>query len=328
MQGQRKAENGNHLRAAWPQTSARRDGLRRLLSTRPMRTSLSVIIVCHNEKDYLERTVKSLCQDLPSSSEVLVVDDQSTDGSCDWLLEADVRGVRVVRTPERLGVSRTRNFGAARTRGEVVIFSDAHCEAPSRWAQVITEALRDPAVGAVTPAISVLDDKDGAQGFGMRFVGAGFDVDWMGQSSDEPYAVPLLCGCFLALRREVFNLVGGFDPGMLLWGSEDLDLSMNLWLHGFECRVLPQLAVAHRFSNGFHYPIHWEPLHNRLRMGLVHLGARRCLELMSHNKNDVHLPAVWNRLASSDVWIRKAAIQQTRVHDDDWFFDRFPIDAM
>ena len=328
MQLHGNAENTNGLRERRPRTSARRDGLRRLLATRPRRTSLSVIVVCHNEKEYLERTVMSLHQGLPPSSEVLVVDDQSTDGCCDGLLRDPVwKGVRGVRTPERLGVSRARNFGAAQSRGDIVVFSDAHCEAPAGWAEAVVEALRDPVVGAVTPAISVLDDTDGGQGFGMRFISTGFDVDWIGQTGEEPYAVPLVCGCFVALRREVFERVGGFDPGMLLWGSEDLELSMHLWLRGYECRVLPGLAVAHRFSNGFRYPVHWEPLYNRLRMGLVHLGARRCLELMSHNQDDVHLSAVWDRLASSDVWMRKAAIQQARVHDDEWFFDRFPISA-
>ena len=322
MQTHGNGENNNNLRRPWP----RRDGLRRLLATRPRRTSLSVIVVCHNEKEYLERTVTSLLQGLPLSSEILVVDDQSTDGCCDQLQSNAVgQRVRVVRTPKRLGVSQARNFGAVQTSGDIIVFSDAHCEAPAGWVSAVVEGLRDPVVGAVMPAISVLDDTDGAQGFGMRFVSSDFDVDWLGQNGEQPYAVPLLCGCFLALRREIFGLTGGFDSGMLLWGSEDLELSMHLWLLGYECRVLPGLAVAHRFSNGFRYPVHWEPLYNRLRMGIVHLGARRWLDLMSHNQDDAHLPAVWDRLASSDVWMRKAAIQQTRVHDDEWFFDRFPI---
>jgi len=318
----------NVLRRERLRAPVRRSGLHRLLAARPRRSVLSVIVVCHNEKDYLERTVRSLHQGLPGLSEILVVDDQSTDGCCDDLLRNPAsKRVRVVRSPERLGVSRARNFGAALSRGEILVFSDAHCEAPAGWAQAVIEALGDPVVGAVSPAISVLDDSDGAQGYGMRFVSTGFDVDWLGKAGEEPYAVPLLCGCFMALRREVFEQLGGFDSGMLLWGSEDLELSMHLWLRGFECRMLPQIAVAHRFSSGFRYPVHWEPLYNRLRMGLVHLGARRCLDLMSHNQNDEQLAAVWERLVSSDVWSRKTAIQQARVHDDDWYFGRFPISA-
>jgi GT2 family glycosyltransferase len=304
--------------------SPRRQGLRRLLATRPSRTSISVIVVCHNEKEYLERTLRSLRAWLPPASEVIVIDDQSTDGCCDPLLSDPAwSGVRVIRTPERLGVSRSRNFGAAQSRGDILVFSDAHCEAPPGWASAVVRALQDPVVGAVSPAISVLDKEDAAQGFGMRFTDPGLGVEWLGQTGYDPYPVPLLCGCFIALRRDVFVRVGGFDPGMLVWGSEDMEFSLHLWSRGYECRVLPGLAIAHRFSSAFLYPVHWEPLYNKLRMGLVHLGPRRCLELISQVQDDVHLPAVWDRLTSSDVWARKQNIQQVRVHDDTWFFEKF-----
>src|SRR6202041_686305 len=87
------------------------------------RRRLSVVVVSHNEGVYLRRTVHSLMSTLPRESEVIVVDDGSSDRSADGLAES-YDGVTVLRTAGRLGVSRARNFGAEYAQGEVVVFSD------------------------------------------------------------------------------------------------------------------------------------------------------------------------------------------------------------
>jgi GT2 family glycosyltransferase len=304
-----------------------RPGLHKLIAAAARVTTISVIIVSHNEKNFLARTVKSFLDQFSVRTEIIVVDDQSTDGSCDSLIRDDNRykSVNVVRSPWRLGVSCARNFGASLARGEIIVFSDAHVEVPGGWARQVVEALEDPTVGAVVPAVTGLDDPDSAQGYGMHFLNESLDVGWLGKTGDEPYAVPLMCGCFLAMRRGVFNDVNGFDPGMTLYGSEDLEMSLHLWLRGYECRVLPTLTIAHRFAEEFRYPVEWEPLYNRLRMGIVHLGPERCFRLLSQNQGDHYITPVWERLANSDVWVRRNAIRLARRYDDDWYFERFGL---
>ena len=313
------------LRGQLHSDSPRRSTLHRLIAAGVHKKTITIVIVCHNEKQYLARTLDSFLNQLPPRGEIIIVDDHSTDGSCEFLFSADRRygNVSVMRPSTRLGVSGARNFGAAHARGEILIFSDAHVEVPDGWANPIIEALRSPAVGAVVPAITALDDPESAQGFGMRFLNEDLDVEWLGKTGNEPYAVPLMCGCFIAIRRHVFNELGGFDPGMTLYGSEDLEMSLHLWMRGYECYVVPQVTVAHRFFDSFRYEVNWEPLYNRLRMGIVHLGAKRCLQLLSKNQDDYHLSSAWQRLASSDVWLRRYAIQNTRRYDDDWYFGRF-----
>jgi GT2 family glycosyltransferase len=289
--------------------------------------AFSVVIVCHNERDYLQRTLHSLSSELPVRAEIIIVDDQSNDGSCDFLLDSGdrYRNVKRIRSPYRLGVSGARNFGAAHARGDILVFSDAHVEAEAGWVRQIAAALADPAVGAVVPAITGLDDPDSGEGFGMRFANEGLDVEWLGRAADEPYAIPLTCGCFLAMRRKVFEELDGFDRGMILYGSEDIEFSLHLWLRGYECRVLPGVTIAHRFAPTFQYRVDWEPLYNRLRMGLVHLGPQRCTQLLTQAQGDAQITHVWERLLNSDVWMRRNMICRARRHDDDWYFERFPL---
>ena len=45
------------------------------------------------------------------------------------------------------------------------------------------------------------------------------------------------------MRRHVFEAVGGFDGGMTGWGWEDQEISLRLWLLGYELRLVPEVTV-------------------------------------------------------------------------------------
>lgn len=306
--------------------------LRRLPRAAVQQNSISVVIACHNEEGYLQRTVDSLLANLPHRTEIIVVDDQSTDGCCSFLSEFGSRygAVYLARSTARLGVSAARNFGARHARGEVLVFCDAHVEVPPGWSGPLLSALTDPAAGAVMPAIGALDSQDYALGYGIRFSNSSLDVEWLpltgnGPYPVPPYPVPLLCGCFLAMRRELYQDLRGFDPGMRIYGHEDLELSLHLWLRGYECRVVPEVTIAHRFSSEFRYPVHWEPLYNLLRMGVVHLGQERFFRLIAGLADRPQLGLAWEQLATSDIWARREEIRLARRYDDDWYFKRFAI---
>lgn len=120
---------------------------------------ISVVVITHNEGRNLDWTVSSLHETLPEDSEILVVDDRSSDGSTAFLKDPEP-GVRMVRPKRRLGVAVARNWGARQTRGGYIIFADAHTLFPPGWQRPLIELLKNPAVGAVSPAISDRDARD------------------------------------------------------------------------------------------------------------------------------------------------------------------------
>ena len=218
-------------------------------------TSLSVVVISLNEGESLRRTVDNLRDTLPPQSEIIVVDDGSTDGSVGFLSDG-YPGVTLLRPEERLGVARARNFGAQHATGDVLVFSDAHVRTPEGWSAPLLELLARPNVGAVAPAIGMMQPEGpGSTGYGQKWCDASLAVGWLSQQSGTPYPVPLLCGCFLALRRDVFAEIGGFDSGMVVWGAEDSELSIRLWTFGYECWVAPEVDVQHAFRARFPYEI-------------------------------------------------------------------------
>jgi glycosyltransferase involved in cell wall biosynthesis len=285
-------------------------------------TSLSIIIITLNEGEALRRTVDNMLATLPPRSEIIVVDDGSTDGSADFLND-EYAGVACVRVPRRLGVAGARNFGAQHAGGKVLVFSDAHVSVPAGWYEPLLELLARPETGAVAPAVRMMA-RDGGTGYGQKWRDASLAVEWLNRRDASPYPVPLLCGCFLALRRDVFAEVDGFDSGLVLWGAEDSELSIRLWTLGYECWVVPDVEVQHAFRSHFPYEVKWEPvLHNRLRLASVHFGAERLARVVDRLKRYDEFAEASARLLVGDLGNRSTRIRATRRFDDDWFFARF-----
>lgn len=286
---------------------------------------LSVVVVSHNEGERLRQTVDNLRATAPPRSEVIVVDDASSDGSAERL-GAQYAGVSVIRPPERLGIAAARNLGAKAARGEILVFCDAHVEAQAGWFPPVQAALQAETVGVAAPAVAVMGSPD-AKGYGIRWKDDALNIEWLPRRSDEPYPVPMVSACFMAMRRETFDCVGGFDAGLKLRGFTDTELCLRLWTLGLECVVVPSVAVAHLFRATSPYPVDQRLiLHNMLRVGVVHFGEDRLRRLVAALRNERDFAAAYALLTSGgdgDAWARREAVRAARRYDDDWFFRKF-----
>jgi GT2 family glycosyltransferase len=289
--------------------------------------SVSIVVVTHNEGDNLLRTVAGLIATAPEESEVIVVDDFSTDGSIE-LLQASQPDVRVVRPLRRLGPPNARNFGAQFAGGSFVLWSDAHVDPEPGWFPAFAAMLADPGAGAAGPAVAALGNEANI-GFGMRWKNAALDVGWLRREGDEPYAVPIVCGCFLAMRRDVFQQTGGFDSGLVLWGGGEMELCFRLWVLGYECRIAPCAQVAHLFRSRFPYAVSATAvLHNQLRIAITHFNQERLGKVISAMRKNPVFPQAMAMALDSDAWSRRADMLSRRVLDDQAFFDRFPMPGL
>jgi GT2 family glycosyltransferase len=287
---------------------------------------MSVVVVAHNEGDELPATVKAFGETGPDDIEIVVVDDQSDDGSPDAVEARD--GLRVLRTPERAGVTGSRNFGAAHAHGDVIVFSDGHVRPQPGWAEPLIRELSDSAVGAVAPMISPLG-QHGQPGYGFTWRSPSLATAWISRAPSAPQPTPLLCGCFFVIRRDVFDRLGGFDPGLTLWGMEDADLSLCVWRLGLECRVVPDSEIRHLFRKNFPYQVAWVgTVHNTLRVAAAHFGATAAARVLGHYAPQPGFADAAERLVMSDVFERREWLDERTTRDADWFIDHFRIDAL
>jgi GT2 family glycosyltransferase len=285
---------------------------------------LSVVLISHNEGPNLRLTVENLQDTLPSESEVLIVDDRSSDGSTDFLIHKR-DSVRLVRPRRRLGVAQARNYGANRTDGDVIVFCDAHLSFPSGWYRPLLSLLEDPLIGAAAPCISDREARH-HKGFGLRPSGPDLNAQWLSRKGNDPYPVPLLPGACMAMRRNVFRSVGGFDRMLIRYGVEDCELSLRLWLLGYELWLVPAVAVEHEFHDRIPYEVDWRTvLHNRLRMAFLHFSNSRRGRVLGALKEYPDFAVALALVSKSDAALRRSELESRRKRNDDWFFQRFGL---
>jgi glycosyltransferase involved in cell wall biosynthesis len=285
---------------------------------------ISVILPATNESVLLRRTVEQFAATLPPDSEVIVVDNGSTDGCADFLAEESRDNVHLIRSTQPLGVAAARNRGLAEARGEIVVFSDAHIDVPERWWEPIVHTLNLPHVGVVGPGIGIMGKLESRVAYGQRIAETNLRLEWLRWTSDEPHAVPSLGGGFMAMRHETLELAGAFDDGMAQWGSEDLELCVRYWLLGYEVWAVPEVTVLHYFRTARPYSVQWHLLtHNLLRVALLHFSPQRLARVASVLRNKVRFGAALAMAADSDVWQKRTDFAARRVRDDDWLFEKF-----
>ncbi|HEX7059870.1 MAG TPA: glycosyltransferase family 2 protein [Solirubrobacterales bacterium] len=217
-----------------------------------MRPTLSVLIVAWNSRVELERTLPALAPELEAGDELIVVDNDSGDGTADTVA-ALAPGARFVQTGGNLGFAAACNAGAAQAGGDLLVILNPDAAPRAGFG----EAIRLPwAQGRGWDAWQALV----ADGEGSRINSAGNPVHFTGIAwaggHGQPIAgapgageVPALSGACLAIPRRNWEQVGGFPESFFLY-HEDVDLSMRLRLRGGALGIEPSAIVDHDYEFG------------------------------------------------------------------------------
>jgi GT2 family glycosyltransferase len=287
--------------------------------------AVSIVVISHNEGGHLRMTVDAMRATTPPSTEIVIVDDSSADGSTDFLAGPDYAAVTLIRPDSRLGISAARNLGAARAHGDVLVFSDAHVVPAPGWLPPLIDALDDDTAGAVAPAVSALG-RESSKGYGFTWTDPSLTMRWCYDRPAGIRPVPFLCGCFLASRREVFERCGRFDDGLIKWGFEDSEYCLRLWRSGYRCLVEPASDIAHLFRTKFPYQVEWESTtHNQLRTALLHLSRPRCRRVLEQARSHPRFELALALLFDSDLDERGQFCASIQKHTDDVIFDQLKI---
>ena len=286
-------------------------------NTRPL---ASIIIPCKNEGTNVKMTADSILAATPLGGiEIIIIDDESVDGSCRFLAEdASYAGIKHLSCPG-LGAARARNLGASAATGEFLIFCDAHITVPEGWLEKLLATFQRPGVDAVSPAIGSLVNPV-ATGYGQTW-NERLEAVWLPPPRNMGITpVPLLPGGCLAVRAEAFRRVGGFDSGFIVWGYEDVELSLKLWLFGFNLYLNPSVKILHLFRKKHPYPVSINHVHyNLLRMAYSHFK-----EEDREIQRQVPSGRLVKRVLEGVLEQRERYLRQ-RKYDDDWFMNRFHI---
>ncbi len=285
---------------------------------------VSIIIPCKNEGENIRHTINSIKENSGAISyEIIVVDDASDDGCCDFLREQKVAGVILVNTAG-VHANRARNIGAENARGDIYIFCDAHIFVAKGWLEKLAETLAVPGIDAVSPGIKP-HDYAGPDSWGGLTWKANMEMAWLPVSGNI-YPVPVLTAGCLAIKRTVFDAVGGFEKGFRVYGFEDVEFTLKLWLFGFGAYINPDVTYLHIFRNAHSYLISGADIHyNLLRLAFLHFNQSRLSKIIAQIKNNPYFPDIFTDMVLSDAPKLRKEYFDRRVYDDDWFVQKFNI---
>lgn len=216
----------------------------------------TVVVVNFNGGAEIRTCLASLRDDpfTRGRSEIVVVDNASTDGSADGL-EAAFPGIRLMRSPENLGFGAANNLGARAARGRYLAFLNPDALATRGWLEALLAALEsEPGAGLATSRILLQSDPGRVNTCGNEVHYTGLTLcRGLGRPSDEFPAleeVTAISGAAFAIDSALFAELGGFDEEFFLY-MEDTDLSWRARLNGRTCLYVPSSVVYHNWSLSF-----------------------------------------------------------------------------
>jgi len=211
----------------------------------------SVIIVNFNGREALLRCLASVQADLPADCEIVVVDNASSDGSIQAVRDGFPDVVLVENTVNG-GFGAGANSGVLCARGRSLVFLNPDTLARPGWLDALLRPVEGSgSIGLATSRILLASDPDRLNTCGNSVHLSGLTLcRGMGRPSatyQEPEEVNAVSGAAFSIRRELFELLGGFDETFFLY-LEDTDLSLRARLAGWRTFYEPSSIVLHDYA--------------------------------------------------------------------------------
>jgi GT2 family glycosyltransferase len=226
------------------------------LSTEPAGETprVSVVVVNYNGGEALGGRLDALVAGSGDAVEVLVVDNDSSDGSAEIAESAADRhkAVRLLRSPTNRGYAGGVNVALAEARGDCVAVLNMDVVVDPGWlAPLIAFLDSTPEAGVACPLILLESDpgRINAAGQNVNVTGLGSNR-WLGKpreiAGNRPFRVSGLHGAAFLIRRDLLEELGGWDESGFLY-HEDVQLSWLLQLAGREIHCVPTSTVRHDY---------------------------------------------------------------------------------
>lgn len=210
---------------------------------------VAIVILNFNGREQLAENLPSVTDLEYPNYEVIVVDNDSSDGSVPFVRE-EFPEVRVVENDENVGFSRGNNIGAeAAPDADYLWFLNTDVRAESTaLSQLVDHIDSAPRTGIVVPRINDMDDPETIQTVGYdleaQWIPKGRDGGRTEPSNPDPHPVTYGSGAALLIDRETWEEIGGFDGDNFIYG-DDIYLCLLAWIYGFRVEVVPQSVVFH-----------------------------------------------------------------------------------
>ncbi len=252
---------------------------------------VSIIILNWNGKENLIRCLRSFKKVTYKPVEIVVVDNNSSDGSQD-LVKKKFPFVRLIANKKNYGYSGGNNIGIRASRGKYVFILNNDTEVAKNFLQPLVKRCEsDATIGCIQPKLVYATDHNILNAVGSFLTSTGFlyHYGYRKAASKAQYNNPIQMysakGAAMLLRKSALDKVGLFDEDFFIY-FEETDLCHRLWLAGYSVWYEPSSVVYHWEAIDTHkqmaeFTITYLSFRNRISSFLVNLELSNVIKIFS-----------------------------------------------
>lgn len=202
----------------------------------------SLIVPVYNRPDEVEELLQSCTQQTNKDFEVIIVEDGSS-RKCDEVCEKYNESLDIhYYYKDNSGPGQSRNYGAARAKGEYLIVLDSDVVLPPDYVKEVEKEIESQptdAFGGPDKAHDSFTDVQKAINYSMTSFFTTGGIRGGKKKLDKFYPRSFNMG----IRAEVYNALGGFSKMRF---GEDIDFSIRIFKGNYKCRLFPEAWVWHK----------------------------------------------------------------------------------
>ncbi|HKN95032.1 MAG TPA: glycosyltransferase [Thermoleophilaceae bacterium] len=224
-----------------------------------MTASVTIVFVVFNRRDELRESLRRMLVDSDYERDrvdVIVVDNASTDGS-GAMVRDEFPEVQLIARDENIGAS-AWNDGFAIARGDYVLILDDDCYLPPDGLRRAVARAEEHDADLVSLSVASTIDPD------HLF------------TAESPMGLMSFWGCAWLVRREVLDVLGGYDPEIFIWDNE-LEFTLRFFDRGYRHVHAPEIVAQHMkppLSDEFDSRWYRANAHHFAYIAVKHLRAR------------------------------------------------------
>ena len=227
--------------------------------------NVSIIIVSYNVRSYLAHSIDAILKSDHKNIEIIVVDNHSYDGTCDYLKEnyQDIESVNIISNSENVGFGKAVNQASKIATNEYIMVLNPDTIIEESTISTLVDYLdKKNHVGMVGPKIL---NADGTLQLACKRSFPTIKVAlpkllgldrifpnsrWAGKYNltyldpEKVHKVDAISGSCMLIKSKIFEAINGFDENFFMFG-EDLDLCKRVWEENYEIHYLPKTKIIH-----------------------------------------------------------------------------------
>lgn len=215
-----------------------------------MQKKVSVVVLNWNGKDNLKICLSSLKTLSYKPYEVIVVDNNSHDGSGE-MVEKFYPWVTLVKNKKNIGYSGGNNIGIKKSKGAYIFILNNDTRVTKTFLEpLIARMEEDKAIGCVQPKLLYGKNHKMLNAVGSYLTSSGFLYHYGYRKNanlsqyNKQLAIYSAKGAAMLLRRSALEKVGLFDEDFFIF-FEETDLCHRLWLAGYKVMYEPKSIIYH-----------------------------------------------------------------------------------